>query len=43
MATPEGLSSGDDELIFVVHNHHDPRFGRPPRLRNTDNAGLYYG
>jgi hypothetical protein len=24
MATPEGLSTGDDELIFVAHNHHDP-------------------
>jgi hypothetical protein len=43
MATPEGLATGDDEPIFVAHNHHDPRCGRPPRLRNTDNPGLYYG
>ena len=43
MATPEGLATGDDEPIFVAHNHHDPRCGRPPRLRNTDNPWLCYG
>ena len=43
MATPMRLSTGDDELIFVAHNHHDPRCGRPPRLRNIDNPGLYHG
>ena len=43
MATPEGLSTGDDELVFVAHNLHDPCCGRPPRLRNTDNPGLYHG
>src|SRR5271168_3768818 len=43
MATPDGLATGDDELIFVAHNHHDPRCGRPPRLRNTDNPKLYHG
>ena len=42
MATPEGVSTGD-ELIFVAHNHHHPRRGRPPRLRNADNPGLYHG
>jgi hypothetical protein len=42
MATLEGLATGD-EPIFVAHNHHDPRCGRPPRLRNTDNPGFYYG
>jgi hypothetical protein len=43
MATPERLSTGDDELIFVAHNYHDPGCGRPPCLRNADNPGLYYG
>jgi hypothetical protein len=43
MATPEGLTTGDDELIFVAHNQHDPRCGRPPRLRNADNPELYHG
>src|SRR5436305_13810330 len=43
MATPERLSTGDDELIFAAHNTHYQRCGAPPRLRNTDNPGLYYG
>jgi hypothetical protein len=43
MATPERRSTRDDEPIFVAHNHHDPRCGRPPRLRSIDNPGLYHG
>ncbi len=43
MADPEGQDPGDAGLVFVAHNNHDPRCGRPPRVRNTDNPGLYYG
>jgi hypothetical protein len=43
MADPEGQDPGDAGLVFAGHNHHDPRCGPPPRLRNTDNLGLYYG
>jgi hypothetical protein len=43
MADPEGLDPGDAGLFFAAHNNHDPRCGRPPRLRNTDNPGPYYG
>jgi hypothetical protein len=43
MAIPEGQGPGDGGLVFAAHNNHDPRCGPPPRLRNTDNPGLYYG
>ena len=43
MAIPKGQDSGDAGLVFAAHNTHDERCGSPPRLRNTANAGLYYG
>jgi hypothetical protein len=43
MADPERHGPGDAGLVFAAHNNHDERCGRPPRLRNTDNLGLYYG
>jgi hypothetical protein len=43
MADPEGKGPSDVGLVFAAHNNHDPRRGRPPRVRNTDNPGLYHG
>jgi hypothetical protein len=43
MARPTTHESGDVGLVFVAHNNHDERCGTPPRLRNIDNPGLYYG
>lgn len=43
MADPEAHDSGGAGLVFAAHNNHDERCGQPPRLRNTDNLGLYYG
>jgi hypothetical protein len=43
MAIPKASEPGDVGLVFVAHNHHDERCGPPPRLRNIDNPGLYYG
>ena len=43
MVDPEGPDPGDAGLVFAAHNNHDPQCGPPPRLRNTDNLGLYYG
>ena len=43
MAGLEGRDPGDAGLVFTAHNNHDPRCGPPPRLRNTENLGLYYG
>jgi hypothetical protein len=43
MAIPEPHDPGDVGLVFVAHNNHDERCGPPPRLRNTDNPGLYHG
>lgn len=43
MAYPEEQDPGDAGLVFTAHNNHDPRYGRPPRVRNTDNPGLYHG
>ena len=43
MRTPERRDTADDELVFVAHNHHDARCGRPPRLRGADNPKLYHG
>jgi hypothetical protein len=43
MEDPQGHHPGDPGLVFAAHNNHDQRCGPPPRLRNTDNLGLYYG
>ena len=43
MAIPKPHDPGDVGLVFVAHNTHDERCGPPPRLRNTDNPGLYHG
>jgi len=43
MLGAEGQDAGEVELDFEAHNSHDPSCGRPPRLRNTDNPGLYHG
>ena len=43
MAIPETHDPTDVGLVFVAHNNHDERCGSPPRLRNLDNRGLYYG
>jgi hypothetical protein len=43
MAIPETHDPTDIGLVFVAHNNHDERCGTPPRLRNLDNPGLYYG
>jgi hypothetical protein len=43
MEEPEGPDSGDTGLVFAAHNSHDPSCGRPPRLRNTADPGLYHG
>ena len=43
MVDPEGPDLGDAGLVFAAHNNHDPSCGRPPRLRNTADPGLYHG
>src|SRR5512135_2810695 len=43
MAKPKDQDPGDAGLVFAAHNTHDERGGPPPRLRNTDNPGLYHG
>ena len=43
MAQPKDQGPGDAGLVFSAHNTHHERCGAPPRLRNTDNPGLYYG
>jgi hypothetical protein len=43
MVDPEREAPGEAELVFAAHNVHYPSCGRPPRLRNTDDPGLYYG
>jgi hypothetical protein len=43
MADPERQDPSDPGPVFAACNHHDQRCGRPPRLRNTDDTGLYYG
>ena len=43
MAKTKSEASSDTELVFAAYNTHSERCGRPPRLRNTDNLGLYYG
>jgi hypothetical protein len=43
MVDHEEKEAGDAGLVFAAHNVHHPRCGRPPRLRNTADRGLYYG
>jgi hypothetical protein len=43
MRKPSGQDRDDTALVFAAHNVHHERCGAPPRLRNTDNPGLYYG
>ncbi len=43
MAELEGRDPGSAGLVFTAHNNHTPHCGLPPRVRNTDNPGLYYG
>jgi hypothetical protein len=43
MAKPTDQNSGDAGLVFAAYNTHHERCGAPPRLRNTDNPGLYHG
>ena len=43
MEDPQGHHPDDARLDFAALDNHDERCGRPPRLRNTDNLGLYYG
>ena len=42
MAELEGQNPGGAGLVFAAHNNHSPQCGLPPRVRNTDNPGLYY-
>ena len=43
MAELEGQNPGGAGLVFAAHNNHSPQCGLPPRVRNIDNPGLYYG
>ena len=43
MTTPKGHDAGDAGLVFAAYNTHHGRCGLPPRLRTTDNPGLYHG
>ena len=43
MAKPTDEDASDARLVFSAHNTHHERCGAPPRLRNTDNPGLYHG
>ncbi len=43
MVNMKGQDPVDVGLVFAAHNTHHERCGTPPRLRNTDNPGLYYG
>ena len=43
MTIPKAQDPGDISLVFAANNTHSGRCGEPPRLRNTDNLGLYYG
>jgi hypothetical protein len=43
MAKPKDEVAGDAGLVFTAYNTHHKRCGAPPRLRNTDNLGLYHG
>ncbi len=43
MTIPKAQDPGDISLVFAANNTHSGRCGAPPRLRNTDNLGLYHG
>jgi hypothetical protein len=43
MPKPKDQDPGDAGLVFAAYNTHHERCGAPPRLRNTDNPGLYHG
>lgn len=43
MANPTDQDPDDAGLVFAAYNTHHARCGAPPRLRNTDHLGLYYG
>ena len=43
MADLKAQESSEVELVFAAQNLHGPSCGRPPRIRNTANPGLYYG
>jgi hypothetical protein len=43
MPKPKGQDRGDARLVFAAYNTHHERCGPPPRLRTTDNPGLYHG
>jgi hypothetical protein len=43
MAELEGQDPGGAGLVFTAHNNHTPHCGLPPRVRNIDNPGLYFG
>ena len=43
MRKPKDQDDGDVGLVFAAHNTHHERCGAPPRVRNTDNRGLYHG
>ena len=43
MVKPKVQAPGDAGLVFAAYNTHHERWGAPPRLRNTDNPGLYFG
>jgi hypothetical protein len=43
MAKINDQDTGNARLVFAADNTHHERCGAPPRLRNSDNPGLYYG
>ena len=43
MAKRKDQDPGDAGLVFAAYNTHHERCGAPPRLRSTDNPGLYSG
>jgi len=43
MAKAKAQNPDGAGLVFAAHNNHTPQCGLPPRVRNTDNLGLYYG
>jgi hypothetical protein len=43
MEKPGNHDSGDAELVFAAYNTHHAGCGAPPRMRNTNNLGLYHG
>jgi hypothetical protein len=43
MEKPKDQDLGDADLVLAAYNTHHERCGAPPRLRNTDSLGLYYG